>query len=83
MRDFNDHNNGAAPTIRCCLYARISTNDGRQNNENQPAQLREYADAVRRARDRGRVRVSGYFAGASSLCLHAISSLRIDSQRFI
>jgi DNA invertase Pin-like site-specific DNA recombinase len=30
-------------TIRCCLYARISTNDGRQDTENQLSQLREYA----------------------------------------
>jgi len=29
--------------IRCCLYARISTNDGRQDTENQLVQLREYA----------------------------------------
>ena len=29
-------------SIRCCLYARISTNDGRQDTENQLSQLREY-----------------------------------------
>ena len=29
--------------IRCCLYARISTSDGRQDTENQLVQLREYA----------------------------------------
>ena len=37
-----DSTNRITP-IRCCLYARISTNDGRQDNENQLAQLREYA----------------------------------------
>jgi len=29
-------------SIRCCLYARISTSDGRQDTENQLSQLREY-----------------------------------------
>jgi DNA invertase Pin-like site-specific DNA recombinase len=29
--------------IRCCLYARISTSDGRQDTDNQLSQLREYA----------------------------------------
>lgn len=43
MRDFNNHNNGAEAKIRCCLYARISTSDGRQDTENQLVQLREYA----------------------------------------
>jgi DNA invertase Pin-like site-specific DNA recombinase len=42
MRDFNNHNKSAAPTIRCCLYARVSTNDGRQDTENQLPKLREY-----------------------------------------
>jgi DNA invertase Pin-like site-specific DNA recombinase len=38
---FNDrlHRN---TTIRCGLYARISTSDGRQDTENQLSQLREY-----------------------------------------
>jgi DNA invertase Pin-like site-specific DNA recombinase len=31
------------PSIRCCLYARISTSDGRQDTDNQLSQLREYA----------------------------------------
>ena len=37
-----DSSNRNTP-IRCCLYARISTCDGRQSDENQLAQLREYA----------------------------------------
>jgi DNA invertase Pin-like site-specific DNA recombinase len=43
MRNFNNHNESAAPTIRCCLYARVSTHDRGQDTENQLAQLREYA----------------------------------------
>ena len=44
MGDFNNHNSGATGSVvRCCLYARISTNDGRQDTENQLVQLREYA----------------------------------------
>jgi DNA invertase Pin-like site-specific DNA recombinase len=37
--------NGASSEapVRCCLYARVSTNDGRQDTENQLVQLREYA----------------------------------------
>ena len=38
-------NNGASSEapIRCVIYARISTNDGRQDTDNQLVQLREYA----------------------------------------
>jgi DNA invertase Pin-like site-specific DNA recombinase len=39
MTDQNNRNN----TTRVALYARISTNDGRQDTENQLVQLREYA----------------------------------------
>ena len=38
MTDYNNPNN-----TRVALYARISTNDGRQDTENQLVQLREYA----------------------------------------
>jgi DNA invertase Pin-like site-specific DNA recombinase len=37
-------NRSGLTTIHCCLYARISTNDGRQDTENQLVQLRAYAE---------------------------------------
>jgi DNA invertase Pin-like site-specific DNA recombinase len=40
-----DRNGGASSDapIRCGIYARISTNDGRQDTDNQLVELREYA----------------------------------------